>query len=212
MKIRRSVAAALVIGLSALAGCGPSTDPTSSPTAPTPVSPTTTPTQSPTSTPTQSPTPTPTHTWDAGQAAAIAAVQGLFGVSDKIGADPAAFSKKEMTKLFKQYVGGEMIDANVDSFMTKKANGWRWQGRMVPVSIKPTKVADNHNERGLEVHVTVCQDQTALTIVDTSGVVVADEQAKIPAFLLRQYSVRKPTKSDTWLVFGMQTIPGECGP
>ena len=212
MKIRRSVAAALVIGLSALAGCGPSTDPTSSPTAPTPVSPTTTPTQSPTSTPTQSPTPTPTPTWDAGQTAAIAAVHGLLDVSAQIGADPAAFSKKEMTKLFKQYAGGDMIDANVGSFMTRKKNGWRIDGRVVLVSTIATKVVDNHNERGLEVHVTVCQDQTALKIIDSKGDVVATEQAKVPAFNLRQYAVRKPAKSDAWLVFGQQTIQGECGP
>lgn len=212
MKIRRSVAAVLVIGLSALAGCAPSTDPTSTPTAPTPVSPTTTPTQSPIPTPTETPTPTPTPTWDAGQAAAIAAVQGFSEISDQIGDDPSAFSKAEMTKLFKQYVGGDMIESNVNSFMNKKKNGWRYEGRMVPVSISATKVVDNHNERGLEVHVTVCQDQTAIKIVDMSGAVVAEEQAKIPAFLLRQYSVRQPAKSDTWLVFGMQTIPGECGP
>ncbi len=211
MKIRCSVAAVLVIGLSALAGCAP-TDPTSTPTAPTPVSPTTTPTQSPTPTPTETPTPTPTPTWDAGQTAAIAAVQGLSEVTAKIGADPSAYTKKEMTKLFEQYVGGDMITDNVSFYMSLRENGWRVEGRLVPVSIIATKVVDNHNERGLEVHVTRCQDQTALKIVDSKDEVVAAEQDKIPAFNLRQYSVRKPAKSDTWLVFGQQTIQGECGP
>lgn len=117
-----------------------------------------------------------------------------------------------MTKLFKQYAGGDMISDNVNYFMSMRKNGWRYEGRIAAVSINATKVADNHNERGLEVHVTVCQDQTAVKIVDADGAVVADQQSKIPAFNLRQYSVRKPAKSDTWLVFGQQTIQGECGP
>lgn len=208
MRIRLALAGAVVSGLCLGTGCTPSQTVTSPPpTATTPTSTATTPT--PTASSTLTSTPTPTESWDPQQAAAVAAVRGFAKVSAEIGADPSRFTEAQMTRRFKEYIGGEMIAPNVGSFMSLRKKGYRESGQMVERSLDVTDVVDNHSSRGLEVHVTVCQDQTELSIVDRAGQIVAAEQP--PAFNLRQYSVRKPQKESRWRVFGMTTVKGDCG-
>ena len=185
----------------ASAGC---TQPTTSP-APT-LSGTSTNATSQSATPAASPTPT----WSEGQAAAIAAVDGYSRSSALVGADPSKFTEAQMNAEFKKYLGTDMLAANVASFMRLRKNDWHYQGDVVVQSLKATKVVDNHNERGLEVHVTTCRDQSAVEVVDQYGKTANTEQP--PKFNLRQYSVRKPTNSTTWRVYGIQTVQGKCGP
>lgn len=195
------VTASLAIGA---AGCTPS--PTATPTPTSSTSMTSSPSTS--ATPTTASTPTPSQTLDANQAAAVAAVEGYAAVSARIGANPSGFTKAEMVSLLKQYAGGEMADPA--SFVRMAKKGYRRQGEVRATSSTASDAVDNHSQRGLEVHVTVCQDQTGLSIVDKAGQVVAAEQP--PAFNLRQYSVRKPAKETRWRVYGAMTVEGTCGP
>lgn len=194
------VTASLALGA---AGCTPSET-----TAPAPSSLTSSSvTGSPTASVAPTQTPTPTQALDANQTAAVEAVRGYTAASARIAADPAALTKAEMTSLLKRYGGGDMADPSWFVGMAKK--GFRQKGEVRPVSTTATESVDNHSGRGLEVHVTVCQDQTALQVVNKAGDVVAAEQ---PApFNLRQYSVRKPPTETRWRVYGVMTVEGECG-
>ena len=207
MKIRCWVSGLVVAGLGlGLAGCT-STSATTPPSSSS-LSPTTT---SGTSTPPKSATPTPTPTWNARQSDAIAAVQGYYLVSAELGADPSAFTKAQMVAKLKRYVGGDMIAANVGYFQKLQGRGLREMGASKTVSTTASDVINNHDSRGLEVHVTVCSDQTGISVVDKAGVKAGDDYQP-PAFNLRQFAVRKPEGAVDWLVFGMETVQGECGP
>ncbi|PKQ24904.1 MAG: hypothetical protein CVT65_00870 [Actinobacteria bacterium HGW-Actinobacteria-5] len=196
------VTASLAIGT---AGC---TTPQAPTTAPTPTA-----TSSPTSasqsaSPTVSTTPTPSQTLDANQAAAVSAVRGFWAADAKVGADPAAFTKAQMNAEFGRYLGGDALTSQVGYFTKLKGKGHRRLGEIAAVWIKASDVADNHSARGLEVHVTVCQDQTTLQLVDKAGQPVANQPTD---FNLRQYSVRKPAKETRWRVYGAVAASGECG-
>jgi len=135
-------------------------------------------------------------------------------VSREIGADPSRFSRAQMTKNFRYYVGGDMVTANVDSFMELKRKGYRWAGGMKIGAIVASEVTNHRNALGLEVRVTVCQDQTQMSLVDESGAAVTART--VPAYNVRLYIVRKPAKESTWRVYGMRTLsasaakPSEC--
>ena len=207
VKIRCWVSGLVVAGLGlGLAGCT-STSATTSPSSSS-LSPTN---SSGMSTPPKSVTPTPTSTWNASQSDAVAAVEGYYVVSAELGADPSAFTKAQMAAKLKHYLGGDMIAANVGYFQKLQRRGLREMGASKTVSTTASEVINNHNSRGLEVHVTVCADQTGITVVDKAGEKASDEYQP-PAFNLRQFSVRKPQGAVDWLVFGMETVHGECGP
>ncbi len=115
-------------------------------------------------------------------------------VSAELGADPSAFTKAQMAAKLKHYLGGDMIAANVGYFQKLQRRGLREMGASKTVSTTASEVINNHNSRGLEVHVTVCADQTGITVVDKAGEKASDEYQP-PAFNLRQFSVRKPHRS-----------------
>lgn len=197
------VTASLAIGA---AGCTPSPATTPSPTSSSSSRMTGSP--STPATPTTTSSPTPSQTLDANQAAAVAAVTGGWAVNAKIGADPAAFTKAQMKAELGRYLGGDVVDGQVGYLSGLKSKGYRLLGETTAVWVKASDVTDNHSARGLEVHVTICQDQSTLQLVDQSGQPVADQPAD---FNLRQYSVRKPSKETRWRVYGVMAASGECG-
>lgn len=159
------------------------------------------------STPTATTTPTPTQTLDASQTAAVDAVKGSWVANAKIGADPSAFTKAQMKTALGRYLGGDVLSGQVGYLAGLKEKGRRLLGETTAVWIKVSDATDNHSSRGLEVHVTVCQDQSTLELVDEDGQPVADQPAD---FNLRQYSVRKPAKETRWRVYGVMAATGEC--
>ena len=199
-RARSQVGLVGLIALAVVTGCTPSVTPTAS------VDATSTPSSSPP--PTQTPTATATPTWSAEQAAAIAAVGKFSAADDKIGADPSAFTEKQMTDLLKEFSGGEALSTTVRWHLLLKRNGYRLAGEMAIVSTVATKAVDDG--RGVEVHVTQCQDQRLGKVMDKSGNPVAGDQFRIPEYNLRQFSVRKPKGDSTFRVFGFQTVNGRC--
>ena len=199
-------AAVGAVVLAVLSGCTPAAAPTQSPsaTAPSPSSPA--PTSTPT--PTVTLTPSPTATWGAEQAAAIGAVGRFAAADDQIGADPSAFTEKQMTELLRESSGGEALNSTVRWHLRLKENGYRLVGEMVVLDTLATKPVDDG--RGIEVHVTQCQDQRLGKVVDSDGDPVEGDDFQIPAYNLRQYSVRKPPGEDAFRVFGFTTINGAC--
>ncbi len=199
-------AAASCVAVVAVVGCTATTTTTPSPSttvAPSKSSTTLAPSASSTA------TPSPATTWSEEQQAALDAVNGYLDVSETIGADPSKFTERQMTNAFKKYIGGDMVEANVASFMRLKRNGWRYVGDVTILSTKITKVIDNHNSRGLEAHVTTCRDQSQRRIVDADGELADTDQP--PKFNLRQFSVRMPAGSNGWRVYGLSTANGKCG-
>jgi len=190
-------AVTLALGLG-IAGCTPTSNGSTPPA-----------TQAPSSSSPSSPAPSPTPSWSKGQAAAIAAVDGYSDVSLRIGTDPSKFTEAQMTAEFKKYLGPDMLKANVATFMRMRKKGWHYEGGVTVRSLAATKVVDNYNARGLEVHVTACRDQTQRRIVDKAGNLADTQQP--PKFNLRQFSVRRPAGSTVWRVYGITTVEGKCG-
>jgi len=194
------------VALTVLAGCTPAAPPTQSPPTTEPSS--STPATTNTPTPTDTPTPSPTATWGAEQTAAIEAVGKFAAADDQIGADPGAFTEKQMTELLRASSGGEALDSTVRWHLRLKENGYRLVGEMAVLDTLATKPVDDG--RGIEVHVTQCQDQRLGKVVDSDGDPVEGDDFQIPAYNLRQYSVRKPPGEDAFRVFGFTTINGKC--
>lgn len=165
---------------------------------------------SPSSSGVPSESPTPTASMNSAQAAALAAVEGYLRVSNEIGSAPSEYSKAKMTTVLRRFTGGDMISANVNSFMSMKERGHRWSGAVSIKSSAVGKVTDNRDARGLETQVTACLDQSGLVVVDRGGKPVAGQT--VEPFNLRQFSVRRPKGETSWRVFGMATVKGACGP
>ena len=194
------------IMLAVFAGCTSTVGPGQTPTLPassTPTSVTPTPTVS-----SPAATPTPSATWGAEQSAAIEAVRDLAAADVKIGADPAAFTEDQMTKLLEPFSGGEVLKSTIRWQLRLKDRGYHFTGDVVVLSVVATKPVDDG--RGTEVHVTQCQDQRQAKVVDKNGNPVEDEDFQLPAYNLRQYAVRKPPGEDAFRVFGFETINGAC--
>lgn len=113
-----------------------------------------------------------------------------------------------MTELLRESSGGEALDSTVRWHLRLKENGYRLVGEMVVLDTVATKPANDG--RGIEVHVTQCQDQQLGKIVNSDGNPVDGDDFQIPAYNLRQYSVRKPPGEDAFRVFGFATINGAC--
>ncbi len=156
------------------------------------------------------PTPTPTGTLSRDQAAATQAVDAYSAAGLRIGANPAGFTEKQMTALMSKVAGPAVVKANVGSFMDLRKKGLRYEGSVVPTMTiaHPEKGSD-----GVEVYVTRCNDQRGLRVVDKNGQVVDEATLgyPIPAFNLRQYTVRKPAGQDHFRVFESGPIAGRCG-
>jgi len=195
---RRGAAAGAVLALAVIAGCAPSVAPAQTPPSPAPAS----------SVPTPTATPTPAPTWNTEQAAAIEAVDKFAAADDKIGADPSGYTKQQMTELLKPVSGGEALDSTIKWHLRLKERGYHFSGVMTVLSTLATDPADDG--RGVEVHVTQCQDQRQGKVVDSDGNPVDGGEFQIPEYNLRQYSVRKPPGEDAFRVFGFETINGSC--
>lgn len=194
------------VALAVLAGCTPAAAPTQTPS--TSVGPPSSPVQPSTLGPTATPTPSPSATWSVEQAAAIKAVDDYSAAFDRIGADPASFTRDEMTAALEGFSGENALTSTVDFLISLKENEYRREGSVVVVWVLATEVVDDG--RGDEVHVTTCRDQSAVRIVDRDGELVTSEEFAIPEYNLRQLSVRKPPGEKAFRVFGFQTIPGSC--
>ena len=202
-KGRRPAMLAGIIALAVVAGCMSSV----ATTQPVPT-PSTSVSSSHAQSPTPTVTPTPSPTWDADQAAAITAIDAFAEANYKVGADPSAFTKKQMTELMEPFGGGAALTSSVNWYLLLKKNGYRLVGEMVILSTLATDPVDDG--RGTEVHVTRCQDQRQGKVVDKHGNAVTGEEFQLPLYNLRQYSVRKPPGEDAFRVFGYQTINGKC--
>ena len=206
MTLRTVISAALVlVTAGVVAGCTPLPQPTGSTTAPS-----VTPTESAAPSASTSPFPTPSPTLNANQQAAVAAVDGLSDTTARLGGTPSQFTRAQMVTALKRYAGGKVPDASANSFMRLREKGWRYEGHVSITSMMASKVSDNRTALRSEVIVTTCRDQSQLRVVDKSGAVVAKEQANIPAFLLRQYTVFKPDGAKSWKVYGFDIAKGEC--
>lgn len=195
---RRGAAVGAVLALVAIAGCAPSAAPAQTPTNPPSV----------TASSSATPTPTPTPTWNPDQAAAIEAVRNLAAADSRIGADPQAFTEKQMIRLLEPFSGGEVLKSTVRWHLRLKDHGYHFKGEIAVLDVEATKPVDEG--RGVEVHVTQCQDQRQGRVVDEDGNPVDDKDFQLPTFNLRQYAVRKPTGEDAFRVFGFETINGSC--
>lgn len=191
------------IVLAALAGCTSTVAPAQTPTPSGP---------SASAPPTVTATPTPIPTWNEKQSAAIKSVDDFDATSAKIAADPAAFTRAEMTKLFEQSVGGDVLQRNVDSFMSMREKGYREVGSRIAVFTQATR--EVKDGKGTEIHVTRCWDQRELSVITADGATVGtakgDEGYAYPDYNLRQYTVLQPEGENTFRVFGVQTINGAC--
>jgi hypothetical protein len=156
--------------------------------------------------------PTPTPTWSAEQVAAITAVNDFRVASQKLAADPAAYTKSEMTALLKKSAGGAVLTNAVSGYLSLKKRGMRHVGDSLVVSTLATRASDVGY--ATQVIVTMCIDQQALKVVDKDGKELTKEEAgyEIPDFNLRQYTVQRRTKSNAFVVFGLGQAKGECGP
>lgn len=160
--------------------------------------------------PTPPPTPTPSQTWSVDQQAAVAALGRFNDVEDAIAMSPGDYSKAQMLTELARVSGGEVPNALVGGLLNMKTKGYRRAAPTGTAWLKASKVVDNHNERGLQVFVTVCRDQRAARVVDKAGVEVPEYQKEVPPYLLRQYSVRKPKGATVWRVYGLEVVPGVC--
>lgn len=203
---RRPGALVSAITLAVLAGCTSAVAPAQTQTQ------TPTPSASSSASPSGTPTPTPTPTWNERQSAAIKAVDDFDAASARIAADPAAFTRAEMTKLFEQSVGGDVLQRNVDSFMSMRKKGYREVGSRTAVFTQATR--EVNDGKGAEIHVTRCWDQRELSVVNADGATVGkakgDEGYAYPDYNLRQYTVLQPEGENVFRVFGVQTINGAC--
>lgn len=162
---------------------------------------------SPASTLTTSPTPTssPTPSLSPNQAAALVALNGYQATKDKLFAEPTKYSTKEIRTLLSTYAGYNMVQGNAAALKNLQKSGDRFPSGPTSVWVKVSDVIDNHNERGLEVHITVCHDNSGVHRVDSKGTILG---APSKTFDVRQFSIRKPGKA--WRVFGETTSSGEC--
>ncbi len=151
------------------------------------------------------PSPSPSQSLSPDQAAALAALDGYQATKDALFEAPAKYSAAEARAMLAAYTGYTMMAANLDALSQLRKSGDRFSSGPATVWVKVSDVVDNHNERGLEVHITVCHDKTAIQRLDKSGAVLGAPAEK---FGVRQFSVRKPGK--TWRVFGETASTGEC--
>lgn len=197
---------AVLVSCALLCGCTSTvTNPPSTSPAP-PSSSTATPSSG------QSASATPSSTWSAEQAAAEKAVSDYRAAIRPIASNPAAYSEAKMRAILTKVAGGDVVSANVGSYMSLKKRGFRYDGDATAVS---TKVANAGKPAfGVEVAVTKCLDQRAIRVLDESGREVTESELgySIPDFNLRQYTAIKRTGSDKFLVYGIASVKGECGP
>lgn len=158
-----------------------------------------------------SPSATPSPTWSDDQAAAIAAVDEYRAVSQKIWADPAAFSEKQMRALLKPSAGPAVVDANVASYLDLKKRGFRYDGDTFVLTTSANSGSDVGY--GTEVVVIRCVDQRAIRVVDKTGAEVSADDLgyELPDFNLRQYTVQKRTSDKAFRVYGIAPAKGACG-
>lgn len=158
------------------------------------------------------PTPTPTETWSPNQKAAIQAVDAYSAAGLRIGTNPAGFTEKQMTAVMNKVAGPAVVKANVSSFMDLRKRGFRYDGSVVPTMT--IAHPENAAGGGVEVYVTRCNDQSGFRVVDKNGQVVDEATLgyPIPAFNLRQYTVRKSVGENRLRVFEIGPIAGRCGP
>lgn len=198
---------ALIAACSALAVLTSCTSPVVTP-APTPSVSASSPTPT-TAPPSSSPTPSPT--WTVDQAAAIAAVDGYRAASDKIGANPAAFTEAQMRSMLKRWAGPAVVTANVGSYLSLKKRGFRYDIQTKVLTTDASRPADVGH--GREVVITRCMDQSPAKVLDKDGDEVTEAELgyRVSRFLLRQYTVQKRSGTQRFLVYGLSPTKGKCG-
>lgn len=205
---RHAAVATLAIVLAATVGCTGSGG-IASPPSPTGVAGTPT-GVSPTASATTAPVPTPTATWSASQQAAVDALGRFRSTEDALAMAPSEYSRAQMLKKLAQVSGGAVPTTLVGELLYMKKKGYRRAAATGTAWVKASRAVDTRGERGLQVYVTVCQDQRAARVVDQAGVEVPEYQKVVPPYLLRQYSVRKPAGASVWRVYGAEVLKGAC--
>ncbi len=147
----------------------------------------------------------PSPSWDAGQAAALAALQGYQRTRDVTYADPAAYSRAKAITLIGEFAGWNLLEANLSALDDLRKKDRRREGAASVTLRSVTPVKDNHSSRGLEVHISMCEVYGAIRVVSATGEVVAKGSATP---VLQQYSVRRAQGSKRWLVYGAQSAGG----
>lgn len=197
------LATGLALAAFVLAACT-ATPPITSPgatSAPMTVTPTTT---APPATP-----PTPTPTLDADQTAALAAAESYESALAKIRAHPAKYDQYKMIDLLRPLAFDDMIQANLNGIRTWRDKGWHEEGQQVVLRREVGK-PDAISNGSLRVAVTICKDQSELTVVDRKGKKVTAEAAQGPDFLKNTYDMRRSKGSDSFRVyeFGGDEVEG----
>jgi hypothetical protein len=164
------------------------------------------------STPAASTSPTPSATLSADQAAAAQAVEDYRAAIRPIASNPAAYTEAQMRTILEKVAGGEVVSANLGSYLSLKKRGFRYDGDATAITTKVGFVGKPNY--GLEVAVTKCLDQRTIRVLDKAGDEVSEAELgyNIPDFNLRQYTTIKRTGSDKFLVYGIASVKGECGP
>ena len=117
-----------------------------------------------------------------------------------------------MTAILSKVAGGKVVPTNVGAYMDLQKRGFRYDGDTVVVSTiasGPSKAS-----YGTEIFVTHCIDQRELRVLDNSGAEVSSEKLgyTVPDFNLRQYAAVRRQGTKQFLVYGLASVKGECGP
>ena len=113
--------------------------------------------------------------------------------------------------MMRKVAGPAVVRANVSSFMDLRKRGLRYDG--IVVATMTVTHPEKATSDGVEIYVTRCNDQRGFRALDKNGQIV-DEMTlgyPIPAFNLRQYTVRKPAGEGRFRVFEIGPVAGRCG-
>lgn len=177
-----TAAAAATLAAVLLTGCTTSqaVDPTAAPSTPVP-----------------SPTPTPTFSPD--QASAVAVAQKYEGLLNAGLRDPQHTGQVELAMKLKPYAEAPMIQAAVDGVYSWYHQGWKLVGDQVTVTTTPSE--PSLINKSTKVVVSICTDQTKVSVVDKAGNPVTDPAARRYPYILRSIDVRR-APGKPWLVWG----------
>jgi len=117
-----------------------------------------------------------------------------------------------MRALLKKWAGPEVVKSNVDSFLSLKKRGYRYDIQTNVLSTKAARASDVGY--GTEVVITRCIDQRPARVLDKNGAEVSEAVLgyRVSEFILRQYTAQKRTGDKAFLVYGLAPAKGRCGP
>lgn len=158
------------------------------------------------------PSPSQSASLSTDQAAAAKAVDDYRAAIRPIANNPSAYSESQMRAILEKVAGGDVVEANLGSYLSLKKRGFRYDGDATVASTKVGAVGGP--SYGVEVAITKCLDQRGIRVLDKAGREVSESELGygVPDFNLRQYTVIKRTGTKAFLVYGIATVKGACGP